>query len=239
MRRFRFVLALGLLTAGLGFVSLGPAVAPAHAAAADEIFIEDCLPATAATGASITCHVAPADSSEFDTDDEGYRGTVTFTSSITDNFTVTPHNAGAGNEHKYTFVAGDLSDQGIVGKTFTLVFNNPGTGTVTVVGTDLPAGHTSDESEPITITGDPITTTTTTSTTLAPTTTTLATTTTTGLGTTTSTSRATTTTVAVLGRTGSSSGTQATAGALLLALGALLVAAASIGVARDRGKHFA
>lgn len=242
MRRSRLLLALGLVISGLGLLSAGPGASPAHAAA-DGLFI-DCEP-TGTTGADLACNVAATDSADADSDDETFRGTVVFTSSITSNFTISP-NDGVGNEKRYTFKAGDLTDGAADGKDFILRFNNPGTGTVTIGTT----GIADAESDTIVITGDPVTTTTTaaptTTTTVAgATTTTVAgsviTTTTLASAGTTSTTKATTTTVrsgALPANTGSNSSREAQVAGGLLGLGALLMVAASRRTMRARGDHF-
>lgn len=242
MRRSRLLFALGLLVSGLGLLTVGPTVSPAHAAA-DGLFIT--CDTTGQTGQSLDCNVAATDSADDETDDETYRGTISFTSTINNDFTVTPHDAGAGNEKKYTFKAGDLVDGAADGKDFTIVFNSPGSGTISVGATGLPDA----ESEDIVVSGAVITTTTT-STTAAPvtTTTTVAgatTTTAAAVATTTTVKAATTTTVrsgalpATTANTGSNSGRDAKIAGGLLVLGAALLVAASRRTMRARGDHFA
>lgn len=240
MRRLRLLFALGLVVSGLGLLS-GPLASPAHAAA-DGLFIT-CDP-TGQTGQALDCNVAATDSTDDETDDETYRGTIVFTSTINNDFTVTPHDNGAGNEKKYTFKDGDLVDGAADGKDFTIVFNTPGSGTISVGATGLPNA----ESEDVTISGAAITTTTT-STTAAPTTTTTvagATTTTSAAAVTTTTVRAATTTTVRSGalpastaNTGSNSSRDAQVAGGLLVIGAAMFVAASRRTMRARGDHFA
>lgn len=240
--RLRLLFALGLVLSGLGFLS-GPLAAPAQAAA-DGLFIT--CDTTGQTGQALDCNVAATDSQDDETDDESYRGTIVFTSTINNDFTVTPHDPGAGNEKKYTFKAGDLLDGAADGKDFTIVFNSPGSGTISVGATGLPNA----DSDDIVISGAVITTTTTSTTAAPTTTTTVAGATTTTLSgaviTTTTTAKASTTTTVRSGalpastaNTGSNSSRDAQVAGGLLVLGAAMFIAASRRTMRARGDHFA
>ncbi len=83
----------------------------------------------------ITANIQAADAQG--KDDGNFTGTITFSSDLTSDFSVTPHDPGPGNGHKYTFKPGDLVDGGTAGKDFTLVFHKPGTGQLFVTSPGL------------------------------------------------------------------------------------------------------
>jgi hypothetical protein len=96
----------------------------ARAAPATTLFVHCCPDGV--VGQPITANIQPQDNTGHD--DGTFTGTVTFSTDFTDSFSLTPHDPGAGNRHKYTFKPGDLVDGGTAGKNFTLVFHEPGTG---------------------------------------------------------------------------------------------------------------
>jgi hypothetical protein len=96
----------------------------ARAAAATKLLVHCCPDGV--VGQPLTANIRPVDDNN--RDDGGFTGTVTFSTDFTNDFTITPHDPGAGNRHKYTFKPGDLVNGGTAGKNFRVVFHEPGTG---------------------------------------------------------------------------------------------------------------
>lgn len=251
MNRYRR--ALGLFAVGATAVLLGFTVgAPtAKAAPATQLLVDCCNDGV--TGVPVIATIRPVDDNGLD--DGSFRGTVTFSTTFTDDFTVEPHDDD--NPKAYTFAEGDLTDGGQSGKTFEITFNAPGSGEffASAPGLEtvlLPDGpHV--EPRTFTITEVPETTTTTTipgetTTTTTPVETTTTTTVPGATSTTTTTIPSVTTTTSfqpgttvrpttTIIRTGAPIGRTAAAGTGLFVLGALFFLAGAIEIERT-GKHY-
>lgn len=120
-----------------GGLAITSSFAPAHAAPATKLLVHCCEDGV--VGEPQVANIEPVDDEGLN--DGTFTGTVTFSTDFTENFTITPHDAGAGNEHEYTFKPGDINDASFDGKDFIVVFHEPGTGQFDATSPGLETVH--------------------------------------------------------------------------------------------------